>query len=145
MRARWLDGWFVLLASERAGPISKWAEPHVIPSKRRARDLIWKAERHSQPGTSSVRRFHQTLMPLLTEWRSSERTRGFGGCMTRINNRINGGWEMNVKRGKTFFFYFAIGSTSLKEPKSQLSPLFKCQSSTTGDKDFKSRANCEPR
>lgn len=23
----------VLLASERAGPISKWAEPHVIPSK----------------------------------------------------------------------------------------------------------------
>lgn len=44
VQAQWLDGWFVLLASERAGPISKWAEPHIIPSKRRAHDLIWKAE-----------------------------------------------------------------------------------------------------
>lgn len=43
-QAHWLDGWFVLLASERAGPISKWAELHVIPSKRKAHDLIWKTE-----------------------------------------------------------------------------------------------------
>lgn len=52
-RAQWLDGRFVLLASERAGPISKWAEPHVIPSKRRARDLIWEAE--AQPARDVFR------------------------------------------------------------------------------------------
>lgn len=43
-QVQWLDNWFVPLASERAGPIGKWPEPHVILSKQRAHDLIWEAE-----------------------------------------------------------------------------------------------------
>lgn len=50
--ARRLGCRFLLLASEGAGPISKWTEPHVIPSKTMSRDLIWKAE--EQPAQDAL-------------------------------------------------------------------------------------------
>lgn len=73
-RARHLDCRFALLASERAGPISKWAEPQVIPSKHWAHDLIWNAE--AQPAQDVFRWEISLNIVAIT---NRERTRDRGG------------------------------------------------------------------
>lgn len=52
-------------------------------------------QRHSQPGTSSVRRFHQALMPLLTEWGGEDEGEVEGVSKVLMREYMEA-WQKNV-------------------------------------------------